>query len=290
MQIVSAIREDRTFIGEAITLTGDLAILRGSGGIAMPGSRGLYHILIKQTAGVTWASVNRGMLSVAGGLFRGMNAWLWAGTVLVLIGQWVQNRSQRTAMQAWCEQSEWGTAPTGWSAADQRYELAKVIYKPTLSVMAEQNALDSRFGYFGLRLELPGTAVLQSDNLEWVVLSHHGSVWDIDTELWIDRVTMQKTEANMVAIEAHLLPDELGATDAIYLAVRYKPDETTKWLPDNGDAFYFHLAFGESGNTPYVAANEPKQWQAIEPLDSPITRLKPLTTKPLPLVDLKDNA
>src|SRR5680860_1789965 len=61
LQIVSAIREDRTFIGEAITLTGDLAILRGSGGIAMPGSRGLYHILIKRTVGVTWASVNRGM-------------------------------------------------------------------------------------------------------------------------------------------------------------------------------------------------------------------------------------
>lgn len=46
-----------------------------------------------------------------------------------------------------------------------------------------------------MRLELPGTAVLQSDNLEWVVLSHRGSGWDIDTELWIDRVTVQKTVA-----------------------------------------------------------------------------------------------
>ena len=290
LQIVSAIREDRTFIGEAITLTGDLAILRGSGGIAMPGSRGLYHILIKRTVEVTWASVNRGMLSVAGGLFRGMNAWLWAGTALVLIGQWVQNRFKRTGVQAWCERSEWGNAPAGWSATDQRYELAKVIYQPTLAVMAEQNALDSRFSYFGLRLEFPGTTALQSDNLEWVVLSHRGSVWDIDTEQWIDRVTVQQTETSMVAIETHLLPDELDATDAIYLAVRYKPDETTKWLPDKGEAFHFHLTFGESGNTPYVAANESTQWQAIEPLDGPITRLQPLTTKLLPLVDPKDSA
>ncbi|MCL1486994.1 MAG: hypothetical protein MH186_03160 [Marinobacter sp.] len=211
LQIISAIREDRTFIGEAITLTGDLAILRGSSGIAMPGSRGLYHILIKGTVGVTWASVNRGMLSVAGGLFRGMNAWFWVGTALVLIGQWIHNRSRRTAMQAWCEQSEWGNAPAGWSSADQRYELAKVIYTPTLAAMAEQNALDSRFSYFGLRLELPGTTALQSDNLEWVVLSHRGSVWDIDTEQWIDRVTVQQTETNMAAIEAHLLPDELDS-------------------------------------------------------------------------------
>ena len=290
LKIVSAIREDRNFTGEAITLAGDLAILRGSGGIAMPGSRGLYHILIKRTAGITWASVNRGMLSVAGGLFRGMNAWLWAGTVLVLIGQWVQNRFKRTAMQAWCEQSEWGNASAGWSAADQRYELAKVIYNPTLSVMAEQNALDSRFSYFGLRLELPGTAVLQSDNLEWVVLSHHGSAWGIDTEQWSVRVTVQQTEANMVAIEAHLSPDELDAMDAVYLAVRYKPDETTKWLPDDGDAFHFHLAFGESGNTPYVAANVPKQWQAVKPLEEPISRLKALTANPLPLINPKDNA
>jgi len=103
-------------------------------------------------------------------------------------------------------------------------------------------------------------------------------------------VTVQQTETSMVTIEAHLLPDELDATDAIYLAVRYKPDETTKWLPDNGDAFHFHLTFGESGNTPYVAANEPKQWQAIEPLEEPISRLKALTVNPLPLVDPKDNA
>ncbi|MBQ0832874.1 toxin VasX [Marinobacter sp.] len=290
LQIVSAIREDRTFVGEALTLTGDLAILRGSGGIAMPGSRGLCHILIKRTAGVAWASVNRGMLSVAGGLFRGMNAWLWAGTVLVLMGQWVQNRFKRTAMQAWCEQSEWGNAPAEWSAVDQRYELAKVIYTPTLAVMAERNALNSRFNYFGLRIELPGTAVLQSNNLEWVVLGHQGSVWDIDTVPWINRVTVQKTEAGMVAIEAHLLPDELDAIDAVYLAVRYKPDETTKWLPDNGDAFHFHLAFGESGNTPYVSANEPRQWQAVKPLEEPISRLKALTANPLPLVNPKDNA
>lgn len=289
LQIVSAIREDRNFTGEAITLAGDLAILRGTGGIAMPGSRGLYHILIKRTAGVTWASVNRGMLSVAGGLFRGMNAWLWAGTALVLIGQWVQNHFKRTEMQAWCEQSEWGNAPAGWSAADQRYELAKAIYTPTLAVMAERNALDSRFSYFGLRVELPGTAVLQSDNLEWVVLGRHGLVWDIDTLPWIDRVTVRKTEANRVAIEAHLLPDELDAIDALYLALRYKPDDTTKWLPDNDDAFHFHLAFGESGNTPYVAPNEPKQWQVVKPLEEPISRLKALTANPLPLVNPKDN-
>jgi hypothetical protein len=230
------------------------------------------------------------MLSVAGGLFRGVNAWLWVGTALVLIGQWVNNRSQRAAMQAWCEKSEWGTAPTGWSAADQRNELAKVIYQPALSVMAERNALDSRFSYFGLRLELPGIAALQSDNLEWVVLSHRGSVWNIDTELWIGQVTVQQTEINMVAIDVHLLPDELDGIDAVYLAARYKPDETTKWLPDKGEAFHFHLTFGESGNTPYVAANERKQWQAVDPLGSPIARLKPLTAKLLPLVDPKDNA
>jgi hypothetical protein len=290
LQIVSAIREDRNFTGEAITLAGDLAILRGTGGIAMPGSRGLYHILIKRTAGVTWASVNRGMLSVAGGLVRGMNFWLWMGTALVLIGQWVHNRSQRTAMQAWCEKSEWGNAPAGWTADDQRYELAKVIYQPMLAVMAERNALNSKFSYFGLRIELPGTAALQSDNLEWVVLSHHGSAWDIDTEQWIDRVTVQKTQTNMVAIEADLLPDELDAMDAVYLAVRYKPDETTKWLPDDGNAFHFHLEFGERGNTPYVGANEPKQWKAIDPLEEPISRLKALTANPLPLVEPKDNA
>jgi hypothetical protein len=290
LKVLDALERGESWAGSGITFVGDSMIMGASARIGATGSVGIYQLLAKNTAAVTWASINRGMLSIAGGLFRGMNAWLWAGTALVLIGQWINNRSQRTKMQGWCEQSGWGIAPAGWSAADQRYELAKVIYNPMLFVMAEQNALDSRFSYFGLRLELPGTAVLQSDNLEWVVLSHHGSAWDIDTEQWIDRVTLQQTETGMVAIEAHLLPDELDAMDAVYLAVRYKPDETTKWLPDSGEAFYFHLAFGESGNTPYVAANEPKQWQAIEPLDEPISRLKALTVNPLPLVDPKDNA
>ncbi len=289
LKMLEAWERGESWAGSGITFVGDSMIMGASARIGVTGSVGIYQLLVKNTAGVTWASINRRMLSIAGGLFRGMNAWLWAGTALVLVGQWVQNRSQRTAMQAWCEQSEWGNAPAGWSAADQRYELAKVIYQPVLAVMAKQNALDSQFSYFGLRLELPGTAALRSDNLEWVVLNHRGSAWDIDTKQWNNRVTMQKTETNMMVIEAHLLPDELDATDAVYLAVRYKPDEATEWLPNAGGAFHFHLQFGEGGNTPYVAANESKQWQVVESLDAPISRLKPLTSYPLPLVNYGDS-
>ncbi|TBW46869.1 hypothetical protein EZI54_23050, partial [Marinobacter halodurans] len=126
------------------------------------------------------------------------------------------------------------------------------IYVPTLAVMAERSALGAAFSDLALRIELPGTQSVRADNLEWVVLAKHGSAWEIDTRDWNERVTVASPEADVAALEVHLLPSELAAIDALYVVLRYKPDGTAQWLPGK----HFHLVLGERGNTPSVAANE----------------------------------
>src|SRR5680860_1627197 len=64
LQIMEARDRGESWAGSGITLLGDSMIFAASGRIGFTGSRGLYHILIKQTAGVTWASVNLSLIHI----------------------------------------------------------------------------------------------------------------------------------------------------------------------------------------------------------------------------------
>jgi hypothetical protein len=196
-------------VGASVSFLGDGLVGYGSGRMAFKGSSGLYHLLWKKTPGVTWKSVNRSMLSLAGGMFRGLNVYLWIGTALVCIGNWVQSYFKRTDVQCWCEQSTWGNDAKGWNADQQRHELAKAIYKPTLMVRAEQAALDGRTSYCAFRLELPGLSSLEADNMEWAILRQEGTVWDPDHDYWNQAMTTKRMGAAGVALELTLTDADL---------------------------------------------------------------------------------
>lgn len=276
--------------GAGITFAGDSMIVFGSGRIAWTGSTGIYHILVKQSADVTWASVHKSMLQLGGGLLRGMNAWLWAGTLFVLVGQYIYNRYKRSELQAWCESSDWGKASKGWPADEQRYQLAKVIYQPELSVMAEREPLKGRFRYCALRLTLPGVSALKADNAEWVVLERQGVEWSWASEDWRDRFLVTGRDQGGVSLQVSLLFDELETVNRLYIAVRYKPDGVTRWLPGSGEAFHCLLELGERGNVPHIATNEDKVWQQMRFREKPDERLEPLLINYRALRPQKDKA
>lgn len=251
-------------------------LLYGSGRMAVTGSAGIYHVLRKTSADITWKSVNRGMLSLAGGVFRGLNVYLWIGTALVCIGNWVQSYFKRTDVQRWCEQSTWGNDAKGWDTDQQRHELAKAIYQPTLLVQAEQAALDGRTSYCAFRLELPGLSSLEVDNMEWAILRQEGAVWDPDHDYWNQAITTKSMGSAGVALELSLTGADLDTADGFYLAFRYKAANSPDWLPEADKAYHYKLTLHEQGNLPMVSANETKRWQPITPLDAPDTRLTPL--------------
>jgi len=265
--------------GAGITFAGDSVLLYGSGRMAVNGSAGISQVLLKVSADITWKSVNRGMLSLAGGLFRGLNVYLWIGTALVCIGNWVQSYFKRTDVQRWCEQSAWGNDTKGWDTDQQRHELAKVIYQPTLLVMAEQAALDGKTSYCAFRLELPGLGSLEADNMEWAILRQEGTAWDPDNDYWNQAITAKSMGAAGVALELSLTETDLETSDGFYLAFRYKAANSPNWLPETDKAYHYRLTLHEQGNLPMVGANETKQWQAVTTLETPDTRLTALITK-----------
>ena len=254
-----------TKTGAGIALVGDSLLLFGSGRMAATGSVGLFHRWVdaREFAWrpaseklLSWKAINGKMLDLAGGLFRGLNAWLWVGTILVCIGNWVQSYFKRTDVQRWCEQSNWGNGAEDWDADQQRHELAKAIYKPTLLVKAEQSALDGRTNYCSFRLELPGLSSLRSDNVEWAVLRQEGSVWNPDQDYWSQAITVKSMGEAGVALELHLTDVELETAAGFYLAFRYKAVNSSKWLPESEKAYYYKLIFHEQGNLPREALNK----------------------------------
>ncbi|NWN92628.1 hypothetical protein HLV39_14115 [Marinobacter adhaerens] len=269
-------QSDGTKASALITLTGDSLLLVGSGRMAFTGSGGIYHILRKPASGITWKSVNRSMLSLAGGVFRGLNAYLWIGTAVVFIGNWIQSYYARTDIQRWCEHSAWGNEPRNWSSDEQRHELAKVMYQPALLVKAEKQALDGRTGYCAFRLELPGISALQADNMEWSVLRNEGTTWEPDSDHWNKAVLKQSLGDAGLALEIILTSRELDTINGCYLAFRYKPSSAASWLPESEKAYHYELMLHEQGNLPMTAANETKAWQLVAPLTEANTKLAPM--------------
>lgn len=268
-----------TRTGAGLTLAGDSMLMLGSWRMARTGSAGIYHILRKTSVDViTWKSVNRGMLSLAGGVFRGLNAYLWVGTAFVFIGNWIQSYYARTDTQRWCEHSAWGNDSRNWNSDQQRHELAKVMYQPALLVKAEKQALDGRTEYCAFRLELPGISALQADNMEWSVLRNEGTAWESDCDHWNKAVLMQSLGEAGLALEITLTSGELETTNGFYLAFRYKPSSTANWLPETDKAYYYKLMLHEQGNLPMAAANETKTWQPVAALTEANTKLAPLVS------------
>lgn len=273
--------------GAGISLVGDSALVVGSWRMAKTGSVGLFHRLVDardlswQPANgklLSWKATNERMLGLAGDLFRGLNAWLWVGTILVCIGNWVQNYFRRTEVQSWCEQSTWGNGAKGWGADQQRHELAKAIYKPTLMVMAEQAALDGRTSYCVFRLELPGLSSLEADNMEWAILRQKGTAWSPDHDHWNEAITTESMGAAGVTLEMRLTEAELESVEGFYMAFRYKAANSSNWLPESEKAYHYKLIFHEQGNLPRVGANEIKEWKPVKSLDDPDHRLNALIT------------
>lgn len=265
-----------TRTGAGVTFIGDSLLTYGSWQMAKTGSAGIYHVLRKTSADITWKSVNRGMLSLAGGVFRGLNVYLWIGTALVCIGNWIQSYYKRTDVQCWCEQSAWGNDAKGWDTDQQRHELAKAIYQPSLLVKAEQAALDGRTSYCAFRLELPGLSSLEADNMEWAVLRQGGTAWDPDHEYWNRSLTKKSMGAAGVALELSLTGADLDTADGFYLAFRYKAANSPNWLPEADKSYHYKLLLHEQGDIPMVGANETKTWQPVTPLGGADQRLAPL--------------
>jgi hypothetical protein len=251
-------------VGSALALSGDGMMVYGSGRLGWMGSSGINQIIRKEAKNVTWRSVHKGMLGLGGGVFRGMNAWLWVGTILVLVGEYIHNRFTRSELQAWCEKSQWGNESKGWEADEQRYELAKLTYSPELSVMAEREALNQQFRYCAIELGLPGISKLSSDNAEWVILEKRGTEWQTATGEWSEAFSLLRNDEEGVRLRASLLFDELELVNALYLAVRFKPDGVSDWLPGSGKAFHSRLTLHEHGNVPHVPANSEKAWQPLK--------------------------
>jgi hypothetical protein len=264
-------------IGSATILSGSGMVVYGSASLGSHGARGLFHIILKKSHDVTWKSVNAGMMQLGGtSVFRGMNAWLWAGTILVLVGEYIHNRFTRSDLQAWCEKSQWGNESKGWEADEQRYELAKLTYRPELSVMAEREALNQQFRYCAIELSLPGISKLSADNAEWILLEKRGTEWHAATGEWSETFLALGNSEDGVKLRASLLFDELESVNGLYLAVRFKPDGVSDWLPGSGKAFHARLALHEHGNVPHVPANSEKAWQPLKIAEEPEENITPL--------------
>ncbi|WP_375176268.1 toxin VasX [Marinobacter mobilis] len=285
LTVINSKSSNGTKVGAGVSFIGDSLLVYGSGRMATTGSAGLFHRWVdfrqyawRPASGtlLSWKAINGKMLDLAGGLFRGLNAWLWVGTILVCIGNWVQSYFKRTDVQRWCEQSAWGNITKGWDADQQRHELAKAIYRPTLLVKAEQAALDGGTSYCAFRLELPGLSSLEADNMEWAVLRQEGTAWDPDHEYWNQAITTKSLGMAGIALELSLTEADLDTANGFYLAFRYKAANSPNWLPEAGKAYHYKLTFHEQGNLPMVGANETKTWQPITPKDEPDTRLTAL--------------
>lgn len=246
--------------------------------MARTGSAGIAQILLDVSADITWKSVNRGMLSVAGSLFRGLNLYLWVGTVIVCVGNWIQNYFTRTELQRWCEQSFWGNDNESWDADQQRHALAEAVYKPSLAVKAQREALDGRTNYCAFRVELPWLTALGEDDLEWVVMRRTGTDWSSDYEHWNQAVVIQSKGESGITLDVSLTMTDVDEADAFYLAFRYKPTSTSTWLPETDQAYHYKLVLHERGNLPMTSANEPQVWRRVAPLKNPDEKLAPLVS------------
>jgi hypothetical protein len=87
-----------------------------------------------------------------------------------------------------------------------------------------------------------------------------------------------------------LLFDELESMNGLYLAVRFKPDGVSDWLPGSGKAFHARLALHEQGNVPYVAANTEKVWQPVKVREKPEETVAPLIIDYKSLVPVESDA
>lgn len=253
-------------VGAGVTFIGDSMVAYGSGRTAFTGSVGIYNILWKGAENITWQSVRTNMLGLAGGIFRGLNVYLWIGTGLVVAGNWVQNYFQRSEVESWCEQSHWGNNSQSWTTDQQRHELAKAIYKPTLSVMAERHSSNGNMTYCAFRLELPGLSELHADTMEWAVFKKQGKSWVEDHTYWNQAITKGQHALGGLTLQLVLRDADLDPTTGYYLAFRYQVAGANTWLPDAADAYYYKLMLYEGGKLPTVAANEDKKWQIVKPL------------------------
>jgi flagellar hook-basal body complex protein FliE len=276
LKVISGSGNAGSNIGSVTVISGSFMIAHGSRRLGVTGTQGIFHILKKRTEGVTWRSVHKNMLHLGGGMLRGMNAWLWAGTILVLVGEYIHNRFTRSELQAWCEKSQWGNESESWNADEQRYELAKLTYRPELFVMAEREALSQQFRYCSIELVLPGISKLSADNAEWVILEKRGTEWHAATGEWSEAFLPLGSSEDVVRLRASLLFDELEWVNGLYLAVRFKPDGVSDWLPGSGKAFHARLAFHEQGNVPHVPANSEKAWQPLKVAEEPEQNIAPL--------------
>ncbi|OJS98925.1 toxin VasX [Marinobacter nauticus] len=259
------------------TLAGDSMLMVGSGRMAFSGSAGIIS-LWKGTERVTWKTVSSKMLNLAGGVFRGLNAYLWIGAVVVCIGNWLENYFTRTELQRWCEQSSWGTESETWDADQQRHELAKAMYQSSLAVKAQREALDGRTNYCAFRIELPGLTALGEENLEWAVMRRVGADWSSDHEYWNQAVMVQSEGESGTTLDVTLALTDIDEADAFYVAFRYKPAGSSTWLPENDNAYYYKLVLHQRGNLPMTSANEPQVWQRVAPLKNPVEKLAPLVS------------
>ncbi|WP_165856463.1 toxin VasX [Marinobacter sp. JSM 1782161] len=274
-----------TRVGGGVTLVGDVFLGYGSIEMAIEGSTGIVRALQKSAMDVTWKSVQSGMLELAGGLFRGLNAYLWIGTIIVFIGNWLQNYFARSGVQDWCEQCYWGDDSRSWNADEQRQELAQLIYKPTLSVMAEKESLSGQMSYCAFRLELPGLSAIQAANFEWAVFRKRGTSLDEDREYWEKAVVQHSLGQAGVSLTVSLTGSDLESTDGFYLAFRYKAAEASSWLPEDDSACFYKLMLHEQGNLPMVGANETKEWKEVQPMEEPDSQMTSVITEFHSLVD-----
>ncbi len=277
-------------IGSVTVISGSFMIAHGSRRLGVTGAHGIFHIVRKKTEGVTWKSVNKNMLHLGGGIFRGMNVWLWAGTTLVLLGEYIHNRFTRSELQAWCEKSQWGNESKDWDADEQRYELAKLTYRPELSVMAEREALNRKFRYCAIEISLPGINELSPDNAEWVILEKRGTEWLVATDEWSGIFIPGIEKEKSIRLRASLLFEELGSVQSLYIAVRFKPDGVNDWLPGPDKAFHARLDLHEQGNVAHVAANSEKVWQPVKLRQKPDGPVAPLLIDYKPLLPVESDA
>ncbi|BEH15148.1 hypothetical protein [Marinobacter shengliensis] len=77
-------------------------------------------------------------------------------------------------------------------------------------------------------------------------------------------------------LRASSLFDELESVNGVYLAVRFKPDGLSDWLPGSGKAFHAKLALHEHGNVPHVPANTEKTWQHLKVAEESEETITPL--------------
>jgi hypothetical protein len=290
LKVISGSGNVGSNIGSVTVMSGSFMIAHGSRRLGVTGTQGIFHILKKRTEGVTWRSVHKNMLHLGGGMLRGMNAWLWVGTILVLVGEYIHNRFTRSELQAWCEKSQWGNESESWNADEQRYELAKLTYRPELLVMAEREALNQQFRYCSIELALPGVSELSADNAEWVILEKRGTEWQAATGEWSGSFLPLRNNEEGARVRASLLFEELESVIGLYLAIRFRPDGLSDWLPGPGKAFHAQLVLHEHGNVPHVAANSEKVWQPVKVREEPEGNVAPLIIDYKPLVPDESDA